>query len=127
MKLEAPLSNKYVKFTTIGDTVRGLFVRYEENIAGTFGPENNLTLKIKDGSEAVINCKSDLARKIGANVDKIVGRVLEITYVSDLKIVGRPQPMKIFDVDVSDPKGGVKAAPAPAAKTEVADADDLQF
>ena len=130
MKLEAPTVSKYIKFQTIGDKVRGLFVSYEENVAGTFGPENVLMLKTKDG-EVKVSCKgnSNLARKLGANVDKIVGKVLEITYVSDLKIAGRPQPMKVFDVDVSEPKAGTpKPAPKPVAPDMgTADDDELAF
>lgn len=127
MKLEAPsAASRYVKFTSIGDKVRGLFISYEENQPGNFGPENILTLRTKEG-EVLVNCKSDLARKLGGNVEKIVGKVLEITYTEDRPIKGRPQPMKVFDVDVSEPKNGAAAPPPKPAPVAATYADDEPF
>ena len=127
MKLEAPKNedSKYVKFTEIGDSITGLFVSYEENVPGTFGPETKLTLKLRNGDEKIVPCKTDLKSKLGANKEKIVGKVLTITFVEKKPIPGKPQPMKVFDIDVQE--RGAKAAPskpkAPPMTTETDEAE----
>ena len=125
MKLESS-GGMYVKFPNIGDKVIGHFVSYLENQGGAFGPENILTLKNKDG-EVRINCRADLKNKIGQNKALLPGKVIKITYVEDKVIAGKPQPMKVFDVQADDPKPGTKVPPpAPTPPTNL-DADDEEL
>lgn len=39
----------FPKLKTIGDTVTGIFISYQENVPSKFGPENLLTLRGDDG------------------------------------------------------------------------------
>lgn len=121
MKLEAPpnTNSNFVKFERIGDSVKGVFVSYGE-VNGNFGPKKELVLRTKDGPKN-ITCTAHLRQIIDANLEKIRGKVLTIT-LRNLKAVGKPQPMKEFEVDVSDPKSG-KAEPPPPAREPGDDSD----
>ena len=93
-------ATKFPKFTTIGDTVKGSFVSYEEGVKGKFGLENQLVLETSDGS-VMINCSANLSQIIGDNKEELEGKVLTIKYVED-KDIGKASPMKMFDVDADD-------------------------
>ena len=113
-------NSKYIKFDNIGEFVTGLYLK-SETVAGKFGPRLEMTLRTKEG-EKVVTCTKMLERIITSNLDSIRGKVLTITYVSS-KDIGKGNPMKVFDVDVRDPKPGTKAA-APEPET---DDDSISF
>ena len=113
-------NSKYIKFDNIGEFVTGLYLK-SETVAGKFGPRLEMTLRTKEG-EKVVTCTKMLERIITSNLDSIRGKVLTITYVAS-KDIGKGNPMKVFDVDVRDPKPGTKAA-APEPET---DDDSIPF
>lgn len=114
-------NSQFVKFINIGDSVKGLFVSYDV-VDGNFGPKKELVLKTKEGIKTV-TCSTNLAQILDEHVETIHGKVLTITLVGT-KAVGKPQPMKIFKVDASDPKKGA----APVIEADENDADeDISF
>lgn len=115
MKLtNKPAAGRYPKFVNIGDTFSGEFVSLEFDVQGTFGPENNLTLRNSDGL-MMIRCPSMLTRTLRQNLEHLKPGVrMTLKYVRNIP-TNKGAPAKEIDVDVED-----LATPAatPKAKTQ---------
>jgi hypothetical protein len=92
-------SNRYIKFQNHGDTYTGHFVKYDPTTVSFDKVRPTLFMKSPEGVEQEISCTADLAKRIEAARPYLKeGTELVITYVSDMKITGKPQPMKVYTV-----------------------------
>ena len=140
MKLKSSNAT-YPKFTNHGDCYDGIFVKFEQDKDGRFGPETILTLTKQGGQEISVRCPASLARTLSQNLTLLrPGVWVRCEYVDDVD-TGKGNPAKIFEVEVEDKApwaGGPGASPAIAPKAEHApapvddddaagDADEIPF
>ena len=111
----------YPKFKQPGDNVRGTFVSFTEGVKGTFGVESVLILTGEDGKAISVRCPATLAKAIRENPAQCVpGAFMDIKMSGTKPSRNFPQPMKLFDIDVTPP--GEKMPPvAGDAKAAVED------
>lgn len=125
MELKAKPRNQedssFFKFAEIGDSIEGVFVRYEP-IAGQY-EKPEIQLRTKTGIKTV-GCSKKLQEIIEDNQDKLPGQVVKITFIGTQAIKGRAQPMKLYKVDVRPPKTN---APEPAPDAVDPDDSDIPF
>ena len=116
MKLQSKTSSQFPKFETVGDKVHGPFVSYKDNEPGRFGMEQILTLGSPRG-DVTVRCPSVLAGLLKDNLEHLTpGRLVTVTFSAE-KEIGKPSPLKMFDVEVGDPPVG--PGPNEADATEI--------
>ena len=120
MKLSSG-QTRYPKFTNVGDSVRGRFVRFQEAVPGKFGPENTLTLE--DGDELQVRCPASLAKTLKNNLSVLQpGVMVMVTFVKSVP-TNKGNPAKIFDVEVDPDPTGDRSATRPSPATPAATPD----
>lgn len=124
-EVELSLNNpgtRYVKFKAAGDKTTGVFVSFEQDIQGKFGPETVLTLRADDGAKVIVRCSAALARQIAANLEIFEAKkpklFIEMTGTAPSKF---GQPVKLYSVRAVAVAHNTVAAPtatpsAPAPK-----------
>lgn len=126
MKLKSSAPGEYPKFTSIGDSHSGAFIRFDQDVPGMYGPENILVLQ-HEGRALNIRCPAFLTRTLEQNEEHlVVGRKMTLTYVGDTP-TSKGNPAKNIEVDV-DSEGELvpitiavdppKTAEAPLTKAE---------
>lgn len=115
---------EFPKFKNPGDNVRGTFLSYQEEAkGGKFGPENVLLLRGEDGKKTIhVRCPATLSKALRENPNALqVGAFFDIKMTGTKPSKNFPQPMKLFDIDVTPPGDApppVAADAAPAAEDE---------
>ena len=104
-----------VAFNDPGDTVVGV-VRDIEARAGNHGEVVVVTLLGDDGEEREVWCGAAVLRSEMARCAPQVGDKVKVTLL-ELRNVGKPSPMKVFEVKVARPKAS-EPEPAPPAYTD---------
>ncbi len=116
MRLTSSKSVEYFKFKDIGDTVTGAFLSFERDVAGTFGPENILTLKGAHG-RIVIRATANLAAILGENASRLADRQLTITLAA-LKPTSKGSALKVYNVEIDDEEADESDDVRPAVADE---------
>jgi hypothetical protein len=115
--------NKFIEFNEPGDQVTGTIVGIREHVFDqTKGPIPLLDMEPRDGGEQVtLSCSATNLRSQLAELQPQITDELRVVFVRSEKLPGRPQPLKIFEINHRE---GPRTAPAPDVADAVEDAGD---
>lgn len=119
MLLKPSTAVSYPKFKKHGDSVTGVFVKYEEDVPSQYGKENLLTLQ-GDHMKYIIRATTNLSRTIRAHLDTLPGKRITVTYTGDLPSK-KGNPVKLYEVTAEET--GISAADSGGNSTTTARAE----